>query len=385
MAIRLFLIIVTFLSTWSYAQAAQTTETFVISDFETGDIPVVRPSYAIDAYQRYLWSHYPIDNAGNQRPGWAEISSEDSYEGSRSLKATIDSAMNIFVQYYPYDESKYEWFYIKEQENKNNPSKVWKNDTYNRIRLWVKAPPTLQKEDVKRFNAHFGTYVRGLTGSRSNAESGGGDHFYHYYNIGYSGEWHQVIVDFHPNHRRGASGGQEQGVREYPTGEEGFNYFDLMTRFYFTFKNNLTAYPGSFYIDNVELYRDPNPENIDQIYALHGVYVNSSNTITVGWSRDKTENDVRHQVRYAFSDVHDSGWDSALVAPGNSTISPPGWEGYNGMEYSTSAIDVGNNAFIYIAIKPENSNLFRQIRIPLNAEAKSLALPPSSFTGSVVQ
>jgi len=384
MTIRIFLILISSFIFCSVGYTVESTDKFMISDFEIDSIPIVRPSYSEDSYQRYLWSHYPQDNAGNQRPGKAEVSTDIAFDGNKSLKATVDSDMNIFAQYYPYDEEHYEWLYIREQEAKSNPGQVWKTDTYNRLRLWIKVPNTIQKEDVKRYNAHFGTYIRGTSGQRSSAESGGGGHYYHYYNIGYSGEWHQVIVDMHPSHERGKSGNEEQSDKEYSTGDQGLNYFDLMTRFYFTFKNDLTSYPGSVYLDGFELYNEPNSENTDQVYALHGVYVKEGNLVSVGWNRPKDENTVKHEVRYSFSDIHSLGWANATLAPGNSLITPPGQDGYNGMEYETSDINLGANSYLFIAIKPENSTSFRQIRLPISESASKLPLPPVGFTGTVL-
>tara|TARA_R110001592_G_scaffold362126_2_gene675071 strand:- start:2152 stop:3309 length:1158 start_codon:yes stop_codon:yes gene_type:complete len=383
MNIRIILVLILSSIFCSVGYAVESTEKFLISGFEIDSIPVVRPSYAEDSYQRYLWSHYPQDNAGNQRPGKAVLSSDEAFAGDKSLKTTVDSAMNIFAQYYPYDEGNYEWLYVREQEAINKPEQEWKADTYNRLRFWIKVPSSIQKADVKRYNAHFGTYIRGLTGARSSAESGGG-HYYHYYNIGYSGEWHQVIVDMHPSHERGKNGNEEQGSKEYSTGDQGVNYFDLMTRFYFTFKNDLTSYPGSVYLDGFELYNEPNLENVDQVYALHGVYIRGTNVVSVGWNRPKGENDVKHEVRYSFSDMQELGWANATSAPGNSLITPPGQDGYNGMEYETSAIDVGANPYLYVGIKPENSALFRQIRLSVSESSGNLPLPAPGLTSKVL-
>jgi hypothetical protein len=73
---------------------------------------------------------------------------------------------------------------------------------------------------------------------------------------------------------------------------------------------------------------------------------------------------MRHEVRYAFDDIHRLGWNEAKPAP-NGTITPPGLGGYNGMIYDTTDLPLTSWKVVYIAVKPENSTLFSQIAMPL--------------------
>ncbi|MEJ2405989.1 MAG: hypothetical protein P8171_17150 [Candidatus Thiodiazotropha sp.] len=345
-------------------------DTYKLEGFEGANV-IVRPTST--TYTKYKWGFPDSDNGGNARNGGVEFSRETGHDNSvQSLKATIFAldesisnpynVQNIFAHYYPYDESKYEYRYIREQESFEGKS-GYQTNTYNRLRFWVKVPSTHVQATVKQTNFHFGTYIRNINENRGSAESDNG-HYYHYYNLpALDGVWHQIIVDTHPSHQRGTSGSTEHGDMAYPFSGTAYNYFDLMTRFYFQIKTAPNEYPTSYYIDNLELYFDPNPENVDQIYSLHGSYSEPDNTIVVGWVRDKTEDNINHEVRYAFSDIHSIGWDAATPAP-DGVITPPGVGGYNGMEYKTNQIDMSDSAKIYIAIKPENSSLFRQIIIP---------------------
>lgn len=377
--------------------AAPLLDIYTLQGFE-GDNFVTRPEASSDSHTYREWAFYPSDKAGNTRRGTAVFSNEQGLGSNRSLKVTsdgvdagIDSAtniQNIFAQYYPYDGESYQYRYIREQEAfKGNTG--YQRDRYNRMRFWVKVPSVHTPSTIGQTNFHVGTYYRATSGDRGSAESGG-NHFYHYYNLPYmEGSWHQVIVDTHPSHIRGDKGANETGNKEYPTGEAGYNYFDLMTRFYFQVKSAPSSYPAEYYFDNVEFYHDPNPENIDQIYSIHGSYSSANNKVLVGWLRDKDENSVNHEVRYAFNDIHSIGWDNAQAAP-SGTVSPPGWQGYNGMQYQTSNITMADNEFIYIAIKPQNSNLFRQIIIPLSdafapEPGPTLAPPsPPSYLGAEI-
>jgi hypothetical protein len=348
-------------------------DSLLIDNFESGSIPIVRPS--LSDHNQYLWAHVPADKDGNPRPGEATLTQEDSFSLENinslfSIKTTLESEGNMFLHYYPYDDDLYEWRYIREQLviNGANSQGGWKLNHYNRLRFWIKASDFQIGEDPKKTNFHFGTYVRETGAPRRNAESGNG-HYYHYYQISPSNSWHQVIVDFHPSHQRGASGNFEHGLKEFPfpSTDPSLNYFDLMTRFYFDFKPGLSSYPSSHYIDQIELYYDPNLENISQVYSINGVYVPDENKFLIGWKRSKDEDDLAHEVRYSFSDIHNTGWDSATALP-NNLITPAGQGGYNGMEYSTTSIDASSESEVFFAIKPVNSSLFRQIRIPVRSK-----------------
>jgi len=350
------------------ASTVNATDSLFIDDFEYNEIPVVRPSKDVSDYTRYLWGHMPNDIYGNYRPGRAFVTSDQAHDGTNSMAGEIDDNMNTFIQYYPYDEDKFEWRYLREQIAHQTGEDNWQLDTYNRLKFWVKIDPKQITPDDKTTNFHVGTYIRSTSGDRKSAEDQN-KHYYHYYNLEATGEWHQVIVDFHPNHQRSANGGVEQGVLEYPTGESGMNYFDLMTRFYVKFVSGLSSYPGTHYFDGFELYHDPNPENIDQVYSLSGVYVPNTGQIIVAWKRRKEENDVAHEVRYSYNSIHVTGWENAKTLS-NSTVMPKGIYGYNGMKFKTTTDlleDFNKPASVFIGIKPTNSSSFREIEIPLGS------------------
>jgi hypothetical protein len=340
-------------------------QTILLDNFESSSIRVVDPTQQAPS-SRYLWNQYEGDPTEGPDPGVENIVTEMSHDGSHSLKITVTGG-NVYLQFFPNDGSVW-----RNMGEFTQPSSSWQMNTYNRMRFWMKVPQGVTKAGGGRPDLQIGTFIRSSKGSLYSAEDGGG-HWYHHFDIGYTGEWHQVILDTHPNHQRGGSGGTEWGNQEYPTGEAGFNYFDALTRFYIDWQGKLPSYPANFYFDGFELYRETRPENINQIYSLHGVYVPSTNEVSVGWMRNKDENTINHEVRYAFQDIYQIGWASATLAP-NGVIQPPGWQGYNGMEWSTRSINVSNKSTIYIAIKPQNSSLFRQIAIPVSASVPPVSL-----------
>ena len=301
-----------------------------------------------------LWQQYHHQYGG---PGDESTSAEQAQHGSRSLKITLYSH-DIFMHFRPYPGVG-----VLNMHDYIQPPTAWKTDYFNRMRFWIMVPPGVEKFGGGTRNGQIGTYCRKSDGNPNDQEDGGG-HYYHDFDIGYTGRWHQCIFDTHPTHKRGMSGSYEHGVVDYPTNEPGhWNYLDSLTRFYWTVQPSGDRSGGLWYFDNWECYRDTRDENIEQIYSLHGVYVPATNKVDVGWLRDKNENDVKHEVRYSFYDIHHHGWNSATPAP-KGIVDTLGWQGYNAMAYETNMIDIQGHKKLYIGIKPQNSIRFRQIVLP---------------------
>jgi hypothetical protein len=101
--------------------------------------------------------------------------------------------------------------------------------------------------------------------------------------------------------------------------------------------------------------------------ALTATYVPGDNRLIVTWRRNKLENKIKHEFRYAFTDIHRTGWDAAKSAP-QGLLTPPGDGGYNGMVYDSTALPLRGQKLVYVAIKPENATVFSQIAIPLTLD-----------------
>lgn len=351
-------------------------QTILFDNYETG-LRVINPSLTNN--YRWLWNQCDVCETyfgGPSEPGTQSATSQLAHDGKQSLQITV-LAGTVYMQFYPYVDSAKRWDYLR-QWTLGSP---WAFNTYNRLKFWIKVPPGIQKASGGDRNFDFGTYLRSQSAPTNSAESDN-LHFYHWFNVPYTGQWHQVIVDNHPDHRRDdpAGGNDEQPVMINPTGEPGVNYFDAMTRVYVDFHLNPSSYPADFLFDGFELYNEIRPENVDQIRALNGVYVPSTNEIIVGWRRNKNDNTINHEVRYSFQDIFTIGWNAATPAP-NGLVAPLGYGGYNGMEWSTRSIALGTNKTIYIAIKPQNSTLFHQIAIPLPADTA----PPSAPSNLRIQ
>ncbi len=309
-------------------------------------------------YKEAMW-HTAFEG---DRNGTETLTTDEAKVGSKSVKFTCNSS--VFNANFYNTISSVEKAYARELAI--DPG-AWQLNTYNRMELWVLLPPGVEKQPTTTTNFHIGTYYRPTTGARNDNETIGGWHLYHYYNLEYTGRWHKLLMDFHPSTSRAGGpwprGSDEVGVLEYPTNEPGYNYFDLLTSMYFRILFDRPSYPVDMYMDNVRFYKEPNLENEDQVYSINGVYVPTTNELQVGWKRNKEDGGVIYEVYYAFSDIHTLGITGATLAPSGS-LSTIG-TGYNGMEYVNNTISMGANTSIFIAIKPVNSTLFKQIEIPL--------------------
>jgi hypothetical protein len=350
---KCFLITLLFLL-FSTSTLSNQSNTF--ADFEQQSIPVINSKD--NSTNRLLWSQYENYPKKGDQLGYEFLSTDEAHSGNKSLKITVQKG-HAYLHFYPKPTSS-----IWDFAHQHTQTTPWAFDTYNRLKFWVKLPSGIKRVPGGKKNTTFGTYYRKRNGALDSAESGG-DHPYHYYNLHSTGQWHQIIVDTHPNHIRGVTGSREHGNINYPTKEPNFNYFDSLTRFYFDMEGKLPNKPANFYFDDFEFYQAHPDENIEQIYSLHGVFIKEVNALRIGWMRNKNENKIKHRIKYSFDDIYKIGWKAALPAP-SGLVKPLGWGGYNGMAYRTNKINVEGRTKIYLAIKPENSDKFRQIEIPLN-------------------
>jgi hypothetical protein len=337
----------------AYAQSV------VLDDFEEG-LRVENPESS-DPSVKYLWNQYPSDFYAGPDPGLASVTTTQAHSGMHSLQVEV-SGGNIYLQFYPATST---WGFMHQYVM---PPAAWTPGKYNALRFWIKVPPQIIKASPGNENVQIGTYVRAENGDPRSQ----GNHYYHFYNFKYTGEWEQVILDSHPTYLIGAGGNTEVGDVAFPF-HDAWTYTDALTRFYVDGQGPLSARPATFYFDDFELFTRPANENIDQVYAMHSVYVPATHEIAVGWSRRKDQDGLTYEVRYAFQDINTIGWDAAMPAP-KGIIRGDGRGPYNVMEYSTKAIDVAGQSTVYIAIKPSKATQFREISV----EVHPVAPPPAA-------
>jgi len=328
--------------------AAETGPVMDFLNFDTGALPMNK------AGAGYPNQYGPEGSADVQRD------ETDAFRG-RSIRFRVTKGV-LYAQFNAHNPDSTRGF---AREYVSQPDK-WSFNTYNRLSFWIKCPTNaVPLRTDGRSNMDFGTYVKRIANADRHSDETGGGHWYHLLNVAPTGTWSRVIINMHPHHYRGRSGSMEQHNQPHPTGEEKYNYFDTLTRFYISAQSEQpSSYPAVYRLDEFEFYQEPHSENDEQVYSIAATVAPAENRLILTWSRVKDENTARHEVRYAFESVHELGWEKATPAPDGS-VKPPGWQGYNGMLYSTTKLPLAGKEKVYLAIKPEGAGLFSEIALPL--------------------
>lgn len=339
------------------AQEPRTVERMIHASYDGEDVPMNK---AGDQYPNQ-GAHNPQRDEGGE--GVLSLDGRNSITG-KSLLLRLTKG-KLYLQFNPYKSVGREFA----REYSSEPT-AWRYNTYNRLRFWIRLPtnhPFMRNDSGH--NIEFGTYVKSIANTDKYSDESGGGHYYHQVNAPATGSWTQVIVNMHPDHRRGNSGHIDPGSQSHPTGEEKYNYFDCLTRFYISEPYIApTSYPADFRIDDIEFYQEPYEENEDQVRAVTATYISAADRLIVTWNRAKSEDSVRHILRYSFQNIHQIGWKSATPCPRGAIV--PTDKGF-GMVYNTSSLPLKQKSVVYIAIKPENSRLFTQIEVPLSRPSSS--------------
>lgn len=358
----------------------QSQAVYPLLDFEGPDVPLNGDN-----------NTYPSQYGGAGTSSIA-IDLTDAASGSHSLALTLESG-KAYPQFNPYNYDGFKTVANSPRgfarEYAENPT-GWEYNTFDRFSFWIKCPLTATAlRTTGNQNMEFGTYVKRVNNPDNTSDEEGGDHYYHFLNIAPTDTWTKVILNMHPNHRRTANGNTETGNLIHPTGENDYNYFDALTRFYIEFSGAPSAYPATYKLDGFKFYEEQYAENDTMIYSIAATYVQPENRIILSWSRHKEADLINHEVRYAFQDIHQIGWNAATAAP-SGIITPPGSGGYNGMVYNNTTLPLSGNSVVYLAIKPQNSDKFSQISIPVGLitdvkdehNSRMLDVYPNPVTGS---
>lgn len=345
-----------------------------LDDFDTASSIYVINSNGSSATTRDLWSQYPSGDLSGAHldVGTVVLSNEDSVDGGRSLEmsATDDPAetgdgnpASAYVQFYTHDESN--WNFVRDVVT--DLGGTWETNRYNRFVFYIKPPAAATLADAGLSNFSVGTYYASQAAggpTSSNAEAGGGNHGYHRFNL-LPGVWNRVVLDHNPTHIRGADGNAEQPLQEYPIAADAgsYNYFDLLTRLYFSFgRGYVFAHGQAWYFDRFEFFQETRPEALDSIYGFAAAYDPGRNLVSLSWNRHKEQNDETYEIRYAFSDIHDIGFDKATWLADKTRDN---WGGYNLMLYQTDQLDLGGHNVIYLAVRTVGESVFHQIALDL--------------------
>lgn len=339
------------------------------------------PSGEVMIYQNFDGASVPLNLGGDTLPQYYEnqpleggqftpsIDTGKKVAGASSLKMHLTTGTGLYAQFNPYGGPLNRIF---ARDYSADPA-GWAFNTYNRMRYWFFDPADGEPEGTAgNTNYYMGTYCKYVTAFDQTSDEAGGGHFYHPFNVA-RGTWSLCTFCSHPGHRRGDPGSLDSGNLPYPTtatyGGSGdpdntYYYFDTLTRWYISGDNAASPLPRDYWLDEIEFYQETHAENDEQVYGICASYTASTNRLLLTWNRPKSEGSTNHDVRYAFSNIHDLGYANATAAPGGTGIAPTGND-YNGMLYATTAIDVTGQSTIYFAIKPVNSSLYSTIALPL--------------------
>jgi len=234
-----------------------------------------------------------------------------------------------------------------------NPD-AWQFNTYNRLVFWIRTPASARPHQTNGgSNLAVGMHIKD--------DRGQGEAFIHRLNVPNVGAWTQVVLNAHPHQRMGSTDSRDIGTQTAPPGDGPRNYFDALARFFIE-DDAPSSYPADYFLDEMAFVHEPQRENDEQVYSLTSTFVPAQNRVLVTWSRAKQEDAVKHEVRYAFGRIQ--AWDEAVPAP-QGVVTPPGKAARNGMVYDSTELPLAGHDVVYLAIKPQNADVFTQIRIPL--------------------
>lgn len=246
----------------------------------------------------------------------------------------------------------------------------------NRMRLWVRVNPGFYAPSTPgNHNFHVASYTRRLSAATNSQESDNG-HWYHHYALthegdGTDGAWWQIIADTKPSNQRGPALMLPSTPLDDMPNEPGYNYFDLLTRWYLVHTRQSQLQQTIIDVDGVELYSDPNDEdvlNISSMHACRSVNPATPNKLVVNWCRQRSAPSALFDIRYATTSFHQNGgFSHGAAAPSGTGVASLGGGDYEMCQYTTEAIDLTGLDFIYIAIQRQGVSGFREIRIPLTS------------------
>lgn len=325
----------------------------VLADFDGPSVPVNK---AGEPYPSYYFE--PRESGDPGGIFTASIDTNDAVKGN-SLRLRLTQGL-LKAQFNPHGKDR--WTFARDYVA--DPA-AWRFNTYNRLTFWIKLPAEARAYRADGDgNIKVGTYCKRVADPHDQSDNAGGGHFYHHVNVPAVGRWTQVILSAHPHNEDGNDAQQEIAVQTHPTGEGSYNFFDTLTRFYIAVRSPPGGYPADYFLDEVRFESQTHPENDAQIYSIAATHDPQTNRLILTWSRPKGEDSVKHEVRYAFRDIHTIGWDKAQPAP-RGLVAPLGSGVLNGMVYDTSALPLAGHFVVYVAIKPQNAELFSQIAVPL--------------------
>ena len=271
---------------------------------------------------------------------------------------------------------------------------AWRMSYYNRMSFSVFVPRSLgYRASGKDRNMVVILRTRSPTADSSTVGAGGLT-FLHRYRVPYTGGWHKVIVDPHPDvitERSLPAGRGDFGSVTNPLQESGLVghdcYFDYVTQLQVGFETTGTSDRAGaaqqdtaveWQIEDLLLYRQEHIENEEAVYGLSGSAWKHPTTggvsLKMTWSRNKDDAATAHEVRYAYTSVHTTGYAAAsyigLVRPVDTLFAMSASD----MASQLPPAPLGATS-IFVAVRPQGSTTFKEIELPLQMGAYDTPVP----------
>lgn len=212
--------------------------------------------------------------------------------------------------------------------------------------------------DIEDYNVHLGTYLcwsGGGLGGEDCPKEASGQHYYHWLTVN-PDAWLHVVMDRHPQHKRGES----PVPNDNPASPR--NYFEYMSGFYLELFAG--SNPQTYWVDEMELYQANQPENDISISSVWVGYWPSTNKWEMGWmdgsfSSYGNSSQSTFEIRWSTAPITNANYGQAsVVVPeankyGNNLVQRP--NPWKLPAWTRFTLPAGIPGKVYFAIKDVSS------------------------------
>ena len=179
----------------------------------------------------------------------------------------------------------------------------------DRLSVWVYLPKDLNQKGKTRPEITLSFYPF--------IDDGGGRHYYNYVTNTGMGGWTHILFDAHPLH---CNSGDQNPYSYYRVGGydcpgDAVQFFNRIARFSLRFGNPIPYSPTAIFIDEIEFYKIPQPENDETVANIGIGFDPDSNYFDIGFC-DKYRGsvcDALYEVRYSFEEITNENYTLAKL------------------------------------------------------------------------
>ena len=326
------------------AQGGATTSSIVLENFAAVRMNLDSPAQPL--FQPYL---YPSQPDYTKQTGAIENGTYHLWTAGRP-----------YFQFLPYPyRSPKGW------AKQNLLSGTWDTNV-NRLSFWIKSSRSISRRSDGGTIAEFGTYTKPATDTDPNNQ---GDHWYHYLDPNFiANQWMLVTLNRVPTHLVSAGSDPTPSYPENPTASKGWNYFDGLTRFYFSDEyGNSADWNGDYYFADFR-FGIVNGEPDTFVSTVTAVYTGDHYEISWEGSRNVVQ---KYTVYMSTASMKSTGLGGATVMGTGSS------QGYAYAGVIVQSAKVAQPAGgMYFAIQPAGQSNFTEIYLPVGPNGTSGAPPP---------